>query len=341
MKTSSPGNLTAALTDSPTKPAHRRRVALLAIFLVAWIAGTSLGTLGDSAPRANAWPMFELQQAHVGYVPTLDGTSPIFILFLGSDARPGETITGQRADSIHLVTINPSTHKVSILGFPRDSWVPIPGNGSNKLNASMVDGGPELTVQTVEELTGIKIDYWALTWFDGFKAMVNDVGGLTVDVPFAMSDPSYSGAEFQPGVQTLDGREALAFARNRHDLPTGDFGRSEDQGLLMTSALAQFNKEFTKDPSRLFKWVGAGLRNVRTDVPMDQVMSLAFTSTALNLKKAQNMVLPGSTATVNGTSIVALDEAALAAISNDLKDDGYVTKKNVPPSPNAPLTGGD
>jgi LCP family protein required for cell wall assembly len=340
MKAPSPGNLTAVLTDLPTKPAHRRRAALVAILLVAWVAGTSLGTLGDTTPRANAWPMFELQQAHVGYVPTLDGSSPIFILFLGSDARPGETITGQRADSIHLVGINPSTHKVSILGFPRDSWVPIPGNGSNKINASMVDGGPALTVQTVEDLTGIKIDYWTLTWFDGLKAMVNDVGGLTVDVPFAMDD-SLSGAVFQPGVQTIDGRGALSFARNRHDLPTGDFGRSENQGLLMTSALAQFNKEFTKDPSRLFKWIGAGLRNVRTDVPLEQVMSLAFTATALNFKKAQNMVVPGGTATVGGMSIVTLDEAALAAISNDLKDDGFVSKKNVPPSPNAPLTGGE
>ena len=78
--------------------------------------------------------------------------------------------------------------------------------------------------------------------------MVNGVDGLVVDVPFAMND-EFSEAFFEPGIQRLDGQQALAFARNRHDLLAGDFGRSENQGLLMVSALAQFKKEFTKDPA--------------------------------------------------------------------------------------------
>ncbi len=318
-------------------PALRRRLAVVGLALVAWVAGTVLGTAPGSS-RAQAYPLFQLQQAHAGYVPTLDGSSPIFILFLGSDARPGEQITGQRADSIHLVAINPEKHKASILGFPRDSYVPIPGYGTQKINSAMVYGGPELAVQTVEQLMGIKIDYWALTWFDGFTAMINGIGGLSVDVPYPMAD-HYSHAYFDPGVQTLNGRDALAFARDRHSLPSGDFGRSENQGLLMTSALAQFRKEFSKDPSRLFTWVAAGLRTARTDVPLDQVMSLAFTSTTVNPKTVENMVLPGSTGMAGGESIVNLDQSVLQTISNDLKDDGLVAKKHVPPSPNASVTG--
>jgi polyisoprenyl-teichoic acid--peptidoglycan teichoic acid transferase len=325
------------LTEARPTPTPRRRAAVIATLLVAWIAGTTFGT-GPAAPRANAYPVFQLQQAHAGYVPTLDGTSPIFILFLGSDARPGETITGQRSDSIHLVALNPARKTASILGFPRDSYVAIPDHGTNKINAAMTMGGPELVVQTVESLTGIKIDYWSLTWFDGFQAMINDIGGLTVDVPFPVDD-HYAHANLEAGVQTLSGREALAFARARHALPTGDFGRSEDQGLLIASALAQFRKQFTKDPSVMFTWVGAGLRNVRTDVGLDQVMSLAFTSSTLNPKRTQNMVLPGTTGMAGGLSVVNLDQAALTAISNDLKDDGYVGKKNVPASPNAELIG--
>jgi polyisoprenyl-teichoic acid--peptidoglycan teichoic acid transferase len=324
------------LTEPIPTPAPRSRAALVVILLVAWTAGTVLGTPG-STRAARAQPLFELNQAHAGYVPVLDGSEPIFILFLGSDARPGEQITGQRSDSIHLVGINPEKKKASILGFPRDSWVSIPGYGTNKINAAMTEGGPDLVVKTVESLTGITIDYWTLTWFEGFQAMVNGIGGLTVDVPFAMSD-SYSHAYFDPGVQTLNGRDALAFARNRHDLPQGDFGRSEDQGLLMVSALTQFKREFSKDPARLFDWVGAGLRNVRTDVPLDQVMNLAFTASVLNAKKVQNMVVPGSTGMAGNESIVNLDQAALQAIANDMKPDGIVSPKNVPPSPNASLT---
>ncbi len=161
-------------------PAPRRRAALVAILLVTWVAGTVLGTSPRTAP-AGAAPFFQLQQAHAGYVPTLDGSKPIFILVLGSDARPGEEIAGQRADSIHLVSINPAKAKATIIGFPRDSWVSIPGYGTNKINATMTAGGPSLVVDAVESLMGVTIDYWALTWFEGFQAMINDIGGLTVE----------------------------------------------------------------------------------------------------------------------------------------------------------------
>lgn len=319
-------------------PRPRRRTALIALLLAAWVAGTTLGATSPTQHAAASGPLLQLESAHADYVPTLNGTSPIFILFLGSDARPGETITGQRSDSIHLVAINPALHKAAVLGFPRDSYVPIPGFGSNKINAAMTLGGPELVVQTVEALTGIKIDYWSLTWFDGFQRMIDDIGGLTVDVPFAMSD-HYSHAFFDAGVQTLVGRDALAFARNRHGLPEGDFGRTEDQGLLITSALAQFRKEFVQDPSRLLAWVGAGLRNTRTNVPLDQIMNLAFTCTTINPKHVENMVVPGTTGTVGGLSVVNITSEA-QAIFDDMKDDGLVARKRIPPSPNASLLGG-
>jgi LCP family protein required for cell wall assembly len=327
------------LTERPTSPAPRRRATVLATLLVAWLAGTALGTSPSTAP-AEARPILQLEQAHAGYVPTLDGSEPIFVLFLGSDARPGEEIDGQRADSIHLVGINPEKGRVSILGFPRDSYVSIPGYGSDKINAAMTVGGPDLVVETVEGMTGITIDYWALTWFEGFEAMVNDIDGVTVDVPFPVYD-TYAHAKIDEGVQTLNGREALAFARARHALPQGDFGRSENQGLLIASTLAQFKKQFAKDPSRVFDYVGAGLRNVRTDVPFDQVLALAFTASTLNANKAQNMVLPGSTGMAGNTSVVNLDQAALQAISADMADDAIVKKANVPPSPNAGLVDGE
>jgi LCP family protein required for cell wall assembly len=322
----------------PPTTAPRRRATLLVVALVAWVLGTALGTTTEGA-TARATPFLQLEQARAGYVPALDGSTPIFILVLGSDARPGEEIAGQRADSIHVVAINPAKHRATIVGFPRDSWVEIPGYGTNKINAAMPAGGPELVVKTVESLLGVRMDYWALTWFDGFRAMIDDIGGLTVDVPFDVHD-SYSRADLSAGLQTLDGRDALAFARARHALPTGDFGRSENQGLLLVSALAQFRKEFAKDPSRLLDWVGAGLRNIRTDVPLDQVLRLAFTASTLNPKKVTNVVLPGGTGMAGGTSVVNLDRTALQAIAADLADDGLLSKANIPPSPNASLLGG-
>jgi LCP family protein required for cell wall assembly len=302
---------------------------------VTWVLGTALGTSPSVSP-ARAVPFFQLEQAHVGYVPALDGSTPVHILVLGSDARPGEQITGQRADSIHLVSINPEKEKATIVGFPRDSWVTIPDHGTNKINAAMTAGGPQLVVRTVESLMGVTIDYWALTWFEGFQAMINDVGGLTMEVPFEVYD-TYAHAKIDAGRQTLSGRDALAFARARHALPQGDFGRSENQGRLLVAALAQFRKEFAKDPSRLLDWVAAGLRNLRTEVPLEQIVSLAFTASTLNPKKVVNIVLPGSTGTAGGTSIVNLNQTTLQAIAKDLEGDGILGKKNIPPSPNAQL----
>lgn len=312
-----------------------RRFAIPVAILAAWVAGSTLGA-APSPPRAAATPLFQIEAAHAEHIPALDGSEPIFILLLGSDARPGEEITGQRADSIHILAINPAKQKATILGFPRDSYVPIPGFGSNKINAAMVEGGPDLAVQTVESLTGLTMDYWALTWFEGFEAMINDVGGLTMDVPFDVFD-TYAHAQLEAGRQVLSGRDALAFARARHALPTGDFGRSENQGRLMIAALTQFRKEFSKDPGRLLTWIGAGLRNARTDIPLDELLALAFTGSTLNPKRIVNVVLPGFTAMVGETSVVTLDQTALQTISADLGNDGLLQKKNIPPSPTADL----
>jgi LCP family protein required for cell wall assembly len=312
-----------------------RRIALAVAMITAWVVGSTIGATSQPT-TARALPLFQIEQAHAEHVPVLDGSEPIFVLLIGSDARPNEEIPEARADSIHVVAINPAEAKMTIVGFPRDALVPIPGFGTNKINAAMFHGGPELVVETVEELTGITMDYWALTGFGGFDAMVTQVGGLTMDVPFSVVD-SAAGANLQAGRQTLSGDDALAFARARKSLPSGDFGRSENHGRLMVAALAEFQKQFRSDPSRLLVWVAAGLRNASSDVPLDQLMSLAFTATTLNSRRVANVVLPGSVGMNGTTSVVNLNQTALQAISRDLESDGLLKRSNVPPSPNADL----
>jgi len=316
----------------------RRRAALLVAFVAAWVAGSALGAT-EPASHAAAAPLFQLERAHAEFVPALDGSKPIFVLVIGSDARPDQAVESQRADSIHIVSINPAEHRATIVGIPRDSFVDIPDHGQDKIDAALFFGGPELVVETVEQLTGLKMDYWAMTGFASFEAMVDDVDGLVVDVPFAMSDEA-SRAFFEPGVQRLDGDNALAFARNRHDLPSGDFGRSEDHGLLMVSALAQFKKEFNQDPARLLAWVASFVRHGTTTLSLDEVLDLAFTGTTINANKVVNAVLPGGVGMVGTTSVVTLNQETLDAITKDLADDGVLKKANVPPSPNESLLGG-
>jgi LCP family protein required for cell wall assembly len=312
-----------------------RRIALAVSLVTAWVVGSTVGT--TSGPTtARAMPLFQIEQAHAEHVPVLDGSEPIFVLLIGSDARPGEAVGELRADSIHVVAINPAESKMTIVGFPRDALVPIPGFGTTKINAAMSTGGPELLVETVEDLTGITMDYWALTGFRGFDAMITQIGGLTMDVPFSVVD-SAAEANIPAGRQQLTGDDALAFARARHSLPSGDFGRSENHGRLIIAALAQLKREFTKDPSRLLVWIGAGLRNAQSDVPLDQLMSLAFTATTVNPKRVVNIVLPGSVGMSGTTSVVNLNSTTVEAISRDLETDGLLKRANIPPSPNEQL----
>ncbi len=284
-------------------------------------------TAGSTAPGATGTPpVIRLYAAHgeASLVPALEGRRPLFILSLGSDARPGQSIGGQRSDSIHLIGINLATNRATILGFPRDSWVPIPGHGTNKINSAMHDGGPDLTVRTVENLTGIHIDFWALTSFTGVVNMVNAIGGLDVDVPYPMHD-SYSHANFSPGKHHLRGKGALAFARDRHDVPGGDLGRSRDQGILLLSALAKFHESFAADPTVAFTWIQAAWSQIRTNLSVATMFQLALTASEIQASNVNNLVVPARGGSVGGFSVVFIQPSAHRVYA-DLRDDGVVER---------------
>ena len=310
----------------------RRRVCFAVAALIVWVAGSVAGSIGPSAPTA-AEAQLVVGRAHAGFTPEIGGDDPIFILALGSDSREGTPIERGLSDSIHIIALNPGKHRVSILGFPRDSYVPIPGHSPNKINQAMALGGPSLAIQTVENLTGVRFDYYVLTSFDGVSAAIDDIGGLTIDVPYPMSDP-YSRSNFDAGVQTLNGRDTLAFARDRHSHMSGDFGRSENQGRILLAALTQLRKQYAKDPSVLFDYIGAGLRNVGTDLSTKETLSLAFMALSINPTRVQNMVAPGTIGTVGELSTVNLSPSN-STIYKDLADDGIVSSRNVPQSPTA------
>jgi polyisoprenyl-teichoic acid--peptidoglycan teichoic acid transferase len=316
-----------------------RRFLAIVLVLGAWVGGTVAGSLG-STPAAASDPGIMIGKAHADYAPPLTGSKPIVILAVGSGARPGDDVSHSLSDSLHLIFLNPDQHAVAMVGIPRDSWVDIPGKGTNKINSALVQGGPDLMVQTIETHFGVHIDYWAITTFWGFKSMIDDIGGLTVNVPFRMLD-SYSQVDLQPGVQELSGEQALAMSRDRHSMLSGDFTRQENGGRLFLAALAQFQKEYGQDPTALLTWLGAGLSNMSTTLTADQVVQLAYTVTAQPVKEVQNIVLPGSSEMISGVSAVALDDAAASAIMSDASQDGIVAKKNVPPSPskNQPIGG--
>jgi LCP family protein required for cell wall assembly len=256
------------------------------------------------------------------YSPGLLSRDPLIVLVIGSDARPGQSVTRSRADSLHLVGVKPARGTASVLGIPRDSYVPIPGAGSEKINASLFFGGPRRTVETVERLTGARIDAYLLTGFDSFRKLIRLVGGVEVRIPYPIDD-RYSGAHFRKGRTRLTGRGALAFSRNRHDAPGGDFGRSLNQGRLLIAALAEFREDVRRDPVQLLRWLWAGARSIQTDLGLDEMIQLSLAAMSIEPGRVDNRVVSGGGGTVGGASVIRLGSSA-RALFRDMARDGVM-----------------
>jgi LCP family protein required for cell wall assembly len=245
----------------------------------------------------------------------------VFVLAIGSDARPGTDPRRGNADSLHLLAIDPATGSGTVLGFPRDAWVNIPGRGMNKINAALRLGGPQLQAETIRLLTGLPVDYTVLTGFDGFQRMVDELGGVNVSVDRQMNDLS-SGAVFDPGWHDMTGAEALAYARDRKDAPNGDFSRSEAQGHLMLSGLAKLRAE-VGDDGGLGRWIDVLLNHVDLDSPPWELRQLATLARMLDPDRLNNLVVPGRPGTANSQFVVFLGDAA-ARIFLDLRADAVI-----------------
>jgi LCP family protein required for cell wall assembly len=313
----------------------RRRALTATLLLGAWVGGTFAAGLADGGDAATAQGAgIVIGKAHAGYTPSLKGSKPIVILAIGSGARPEDNVERSLADSLHLIYLNPAKKTATLVGIPRDSYVSIPGVGTGKINSSMFYGGPQKLIETIETDFGAQIDYWALTTFWGLTDMIDDVGGLRIDVPFPMSDP-YSRSDFEPGMQWMTGIQVLAFSRDRHSLSQGDFARQENGGRVMLAALEQFQKQYREDPSTMFAYIGAGSRNIDTDIPMSELVSLFYTAGKVPPARVTNVVFPGTAGMQGSLSVVFLDQERAQAMLADLEKDGILSKANTPPSPTA------
>ena len=286
---------------------------------VTWIAALGLvaaltvGLVVAVSPHrpatAQSGQAITVQRAHAGSAtPTVK--KRIVLLTIGSDSgapkfgRGGSVETG-RADALQLVVLDTVRQRGAVVSFPRDSYVPIPGHGTNKINAAMAFGGPRLLVATFEQLTGLTIDYYALTSFDGLTDIVNKVGGVQVNVDMNLRD-HFAGAFLDKGKRTLRGGQALAYARARKTLPGGDFDRSRHQGQLLLGGLGTFQRQVAKDPTRVMAWLAILRDEVKTDLPFPELLRLALLATRVPPSRIQNIPVPSVAGSAGGASVVRL-----------------------------------
>jgi LCP family protein required for cell wall assembly len=260
-------------------------------------------TLAVKSPRwgivGGWWPSLGVS------APSL-GTFPRRVLLVGSDARPGEPLDHSRGDSLHIVGFD-AHGGGGVLGIARDSYVPLASGGQGKINSALTFGGPLSLQRTVVSATGVPVEGYILTGFDGFQRLVDGIGGLPLKAPVAVLD-RMSGASVKAGPNKLSGGQALAYGRARYQVPGGDFGRSANQGLLVLAA-AGFAKHV--GPAKLPGILQMGAPKIKTNMTAEQVLTFAAGVFATRPSRVHNRVATGGFGwTADRQSIVLLDANA-------------------------------
>jgi LCP family protein required for cell wall assembly len=289
-----------------------KKLLALALVFSSLLVGLAAGG-GLLSAAEPAFTIHKIDQAH------FSGTSGItFMLAIGDDGRAG--VGGNRGDALHLIGVNPKAGRATMLDIPRDTWVDIPGRGQQRINAALEFGGPELQARTVSALTGVPISFTVMTNFDGLIGMVDDLGGVDVEVTQRMNDPN-SGAFFEPGVHHMDGHAALAFSRNRH-IGSGDLTRTYNQGVLILAGLRKLRAD--QGPTSVFRTLNVLLRRARVDGvgPMD-LYRLGRLALSIDPANVRNVVMPARLGQVGAASVVFVGPGADSLFA-DMRDDAVL-----------------
>ncbi|MCJ0700464.1 LCP family protein [Frigoribacterium faeni] len=260
--------------------------------------------------------------------PTASATGAMNILLMGSDSRGDETnledasSSDQRTDTMMLMHIDADRKNVYVMSIMRDLWVPIPGNGENKINAAFAYGGSPLTVQTIEQLTGARIDHVAIIDFEGFSGMTTSIGGVDV-----VSDKAFTarGTQIQVGTNHLEGEDALNFVRERYSFTDGDYTRVENQQRFVQAIADKLiSRDTLTDPAAITNFVGSVSDYLTVDDTLD---AGAIASLGVSLRDVKNdnikfFTIPTSgTGMIGGQSVVLQAEGQMPGLRDALAND--------------------
>jgi LCP family protein required for cell wall assembly len=303
-----------------------KRILIIVTALVALIVAATAGLYFDLNSK--------LSRVNV-LVPTAFTSAGTNWLIAGSDSRGGLTteqenqlalghdVSGSRSDTIMLLHIPSNGTRPTLVSIPRDSYVPIPGNGYNKINAAYSIGGPKLLIETVQNVTGLHIDHYMGIGFGGLVSVVNDVGGVRMCLPGPMKDPK-AGLNLKAGCQTLNGDQALGFVRTR-EFELGDLQREEDQRALLKSLLSKMTSAGTLiNPFAVVPAASGAASSLTVDqgTQLSQLVSVAFA-----LRNPVTTTVPfGQFADTSVGSVVEWNTAAAKQLFADLASDRPLPK---------------
>lgn len=269
---------------------------------------------------------FDLEEPEVAKIEEIEtveetteivrGEGSVSFLLLGIDAY-GEKMVG-RSDTMIVVTANKKDGSMKMVSIPRDSYVSIIGKGFyDKITHAYAFGGSDMAEATVENLLGIEIDHVVAANFNSFARVVDIVGGVTVDVPFDFDEKMVSGgrAYFTKGEQTLNGDEALAYARMRKRDPRGDLGRNERQQQIIEALIREVAS--FGSVTKIKDLYDVAKDNVETDVGALDVIGLIPYATGLG--DVERLNIEGSGVMINKIYYHQLNTSSLNSVRDALK----------------------
>jgi LCP family protein required for cell wall assembly len=239
---------------------------------------------------------------------------PVTFLLVGSDTR-GETLDGQdpdgRSDAIMIARFSADRQHAQLISIPRDSWVDIPGHGRSKINASYAWGGPSLLIQTIEQLTDVRIDHYVAIDFDGLIQVTDDLGGVDVVVAETTKNGAYT---FPAGMNHLDGDQARWYLAQRHGLPGGDFDRVRRQQQYLRAMFSKlFSANTFTNPAKLDSAMLAVTSAVNIDDSLGNgdLLALAYSMRGVSPENIDFFTAPVLGTGMEGpASVVYLDQVS-------------------------------
>ncbi len=305
---------------APPRKSRARRVFWAVFWIVFWLSGLLLGSVLGYLHFASEGTV---SRAVIAYIKgetkpenAFPGKRKVTLLIVGADEnrdhRKRVVNTMARTDTIIVAQVDFVNQRIHALSIPRDTLVRIPRHGWGKINSAHALGGPKLLVETVSTLLGnLQIDELVVVSYKAFEEAVDALGGVTIEVEKRMRYHDNWGdlhVDLEPGVQHLNGKQALGYVRFRHT--DSDFHRIERQQKFMRAV-----KERLKDPSvwmRAPQVLAAGLRHTRTTMDFEQLLALALFARQLNDEQIRMETLPVRDG--SGTSLIVKREEATRLI---------------------------
>lgn len=253
------------------------------------------------------------------------GDGVLWVLVLGSDARPGTPVTEGRTDAIQLVGLNWRRGRAVSIGIPRDSWVRLdgPDPGFDRINAALADGGTGVAAQAVADMVGIVPDLVLVTGFAGFLDMIESVGEIRVDSPVAFPD-NVHGLAVRRGTNRFDAEQALSFARIRQGLEGDDLARSANHQRLMVGVLEQLRLHEDEDGFMEAATLAA-IGGLETDLDPVELYRFAQAVTTIDPSRTTACVIGGRPYTTElGAQVLLPDTEQARALGEDAEDDAML-----------------